>query len=200
MLGYSIQREANDRLKMNVGSTVAEIESANTYNDGKWHHVVFVYRGSGDGSVYVDGMDDTAISSPGTPTYGADNLTIGSRNGAYGFYGIIDEVKIWNRSLTEEEVKAEYVLGLRKLIQSGVEQISLPDWINVSLVLSSPYKTYFDNIVVRTNNNEMKLIIPLRNIDLTGSLHVSKGSHQVVIENKGVNTQTNKPIIEISVE
>jgi len=166
---------------------------------GQWYHLLGVYNGS-TSKLYLNGNLVASKSLSGNINESDEELLIGryKYSGEYYFNGTIDEVHIYNRALSEEEIKAEYVLGLKKLFQSGVEQISLPNWLNVSLVLASPYKTYFDDIVVRTNENKMKLILPLRNVDLTGSLHISKGSHQVVIENKGVNTQTNKPIIEIS--
>jgi parallel beta-helix repeat protein len=118
--GYSIQQETNNKLKMNVGGVTAEIESANACNDGNWHHVVFVYRGINNGSVYIDGVDDTAISSPNVPSFGSDFLTIGSRDGSYALNGTIDEVRIYRRALNEEEIRESFVSGYPRIIKWNI--------------------------------------------------------------------------------
>jgi len=109
--GYSVQRDGSNVMKMNVGSSGGEIKTLNTYNDGKWHNFVFVYRGVNDATAYVDGVDDTDIAGPldpGTPAYSTDGLTIGSRDGSFPFLGTIDDIRIYDRALTAPEVAAIY--------------------------------------------------------------------------------------------
>ena len=102
--GFSVQRRGTNTLKMNVGSAANEIVSAGTYNDGRWHFVVLVYRGPNNGAVYVDGVDDTGVSEPGAPTFGSGSLYIGSRAGPVGFKGSLDEIAIYNRALSASEI------------------------------------------------------------------------------------------------
>jgi len=82
-------------------------------NDGAWHHIV-VIRNSSSFQVYVDGSNDTSDSSEILAvTHDFDstwNLSIGDDNGADdGFFnGTIDNIRIWNRSLSAGEIKILY--------------------------------------------------------------------------------------------
>ena len=114
--GYSVQREDNNAIKISIGDSggTLEIESAHTYNDGKWHHVVFVAQSPASNSkVYVDSVDDTSgTPNNGFPSYSTGSLYIGSRAGSFGYQGAFDEVRIYNRALTATEVTALYRTGL----------------------------------------------------------------------------------------
>jgi hypothetical protein len=195
--GYSVQRESNNALKMNVGGAGTEIESSSSYNDGNWHHVVFVYRGVNDGSVYVDGVVDTSVSTPGTPSYGANSLVIGSRSGSSGFNGAIDEVMIFDRPFTTDEVASLYELSSKKLYVTGLRSITVKTY--ATLVLSNPAgQTQFDDVKITRNKHEMSFVIPYNRVDLSGTLRLVKGEHRVEITHLGVNSTLNKPIIGIT--
>ncbi len=75
---------------------------------GKWHHAI----GSYDGSylrLYVDGELKDEKSRTGNMPATAYNLYIGSRDGSVSFFnGTIALVRIWNRSLSDDEVQALY--------------------------------------------------------------------------------------------
>ncbi|MEQ8535125.1 MAG: LamG domain-containing protein, partial [Imperialibacter sp.] len=102
---YSVQQTAGDQIALvvNLGS----MQTNGSYNDGNWHHVAVVYRGVGDGTIYVDGIDDTDTGSNtlGIPAYAFGRLNIGDRRfgGTFNIEGSIDEVRIWDdeRTLTE---------------------------------------------------------------------------------------------------
>lgn len=82
--------------------------SAGLYTDANWHHIVGVFSQTGNyHKVYVDGEYVNGSTYPGDAT--AETRYIGSRNGSYGFHGLIDEVRIYNRALTESEIKALYL-------------------------------------------------------------------------------------------
>lgn len=79
-------------------------------NDGTWHHVLVVADGSKI-RVYVDGnRDDPGDGETlGTVSNTDADLTIGGRmSNDNMFNGIIDEVFIYNRALSEDEVKQLY--------------------------------------------------------------------------------------------
>ena len=193
--GYSIQRESNNALKINVGGS-GEIETSGSYNDGNWHHVIFVYRSENDGSVYVDGRDNTGVSTPGTPLYGPDALTIGSRDGGSGFNGAIDEVMIFDRALTVAEVATLYETSVKKLRASGSQSISARTY--GTIVLSNPGgQTQFDDVKVVRQKNELSFVIPYSNVDITGSLRLRKGEHLISITHMGINATSSKAIIEV---
>jgi len=89
------------------------ISDKNTYSDNSWHHVVWGYDGI-KCFFYVDGAEQ---SDP--PIAGKDNrgkiTWLGTRSYSgtlkNWFHGAIDEVRIYNRALSEEEIKALYGVG-----------------------------------------------------------------------------------------
>ncbi|MFA5887805.1 MAG: LamG domain-containing protein [Candidatus Nanoarchaeia archaeon] len=86
--------------------------STGTLTDNQWHHVAVSYDGSGQASglkMYIDGnaIATTALSNSLTgSTLTTLPLWIGERSdGNYDFSGLIDEVAIWNRTLSAAEVE-----------------------------------------------------------------------------------------------
>jgi Concanavalin A-like lectin/glucanases superfamily/Immunoglobulin domain len=98
----------------------ADIGSFNVRN-GQWHHVACVFdRDANTTYVYVDG-NRTASASLGltgwetlTPTSFSPNATLIGSSGdqAYSGAGAIDDLGMWTRSLTADEVLAIYAQGL----------------------------------------------------------------------------------------
>ncbi|MEM3092934.1 MAG: phospholipase D-like domain-containing protein, partial [Candidatus Nitrosocaldus sp.] len=86
------------------------VTSPNTYNDGQWHYAVVTYDGS-TLRLYVDGQQVSSLNTNGAaPATDTMPLTIGknsSTNSRY-FIGDIDEVRIYNRALTAQEVNDAY--------------------------------------------------------------------------------------------
>ncbi len=74
---------------------------------GVWHHIVATFDGT-TMNLYVDGdLKDTRTSLYKTIDSRGGNLFIGKRDNDY-FCGIIDEVRIYNRTLSEEEIQTHY--------------------------------------------------------------------------------------------
>jgi len=96
--------------------------------EGKWYHVVAVLDET-TVSIYVNKEKDSSLPTPSL-TLSESPLFIGAfTNGANGFNGIIDEVKIFNRALTPEEILEEYYAGFRLLSPKNRPQaiIHVPD-------------------------------------------------------------------------
>jgi hypothetical protein len=78
--------------------------------DGQWHHAAGTYDGS-TVRLYVDGVEVGTGSAATAPiAYGlwtTNDLIIGSYGGCTGldFPGTVDEPKIWNRALSQAEIK-----------------------------------------------------------------------------------------------
>lgn len=68
---------------------------------------------------------------------------------------------------------------------------------NALVIDSSASHVHFDDVRVNTGKKDIKLIIPYSRIDLNGTDRFSTGNHQMEIENKGLNSTTNKPIVNI---
>ncbi|MEM3093007.1 MAG: phospholipase D-like domain-containing protein, partial [Candidatus Nitrosocaldus sp.] len=90
------------------------IRSPNTYNDGQWHYAVVTYDGS-TLNLYVDGSLVSSLNTNGAiPATDTMPLTIGknSLDSSRYFIGDIDEVRIYNRALTAQEVNDAYNNGV----------------------------------------------------------------------------------------
>ena len=116
------------------GNVTAFIESVNhraiaqgntDVRDGKWHHVAFTYDGTtlAEGfKIYVDGRAEeleTLQDDMGKDSILTDvPVTIGSReNGGVGFIGAIDEVLIFKKALSAQEIRQVYqVQGVENVL------------------------------------------------------------------------------------
>ena len=86
--------------------------------DNSWHHIVGTYDGT-DIRMYVDGVLKDTANDAGAMTNGDTNTKIGDNAGmtyylcpeSYYFNGAIDEVRIYNRALSAEEVRYHYNRG-----------------------------------------------------------------------------------------
>ena len=79
----------------------------------KWHFLVGVY----DGSVmklYIDGVLDNSYSISKTIRTTTNNAFIGTWGTSDWFNGTIDEVLIYNRALSDDEIKAIYNYYMKK--------------------------------------------------------------------------------------
>ncbi len=107
---YAIGQEYNVPLTFQLeiagsGGTI-ELDSNVAVNDGQWHHIVGVYDDP-LAAVYIDGVEENTMTGPSMLTGStAGGLTIGQRGGGNIIGGIIDEVRIYNRALTEPEILA----------------------------------------------------------------------------------------------
>ncbi len=179
------------------GATYATYSSDNTVPNDQWTHVAFTYDGAHQ-RVYINGIESNNDPLTGAITNTTSPVSIGNSTQGY-FNGIIDEVKIWNVSLSSDEIAAEYELSTKKVIESGSQSIGAKT-PNAAIVLANPDGvTSFDNIKIsRTNRKKQKLVIPYSNVDLNGTLRIVKGEHRVAVEHMGTNTTLSKPIIQIT--
>ncbi|MBT4165829.1 LamG domain-containing protein, partial [archaeon] len=92
--------------------------SSSTYNDDNWHHVVGTYNGSNI-YLYVDGVEVGNDDASGDISKVTSYFTIGDYDVVGNVWnGSIDEVRIWNRSLSASEISQLYMSNLRKFDQS----------------------------------------------------------------------------------
>jgi hypothetical protein len=116
-----------------VNTTPIEISGGDSsYMNGEWHHLVVVFDGaaSSNSAMYIDGVlkNSNQINQPGDfsnaqPLYIGDYVV-----SSFPVNGSIDDVKIYNYALTEDEVREEYNQGaLLKLGSTGTDSSGNPD-------------------------------------------------------------------------
>ncbi|MDD5193965.1 MAG: LamG domain-containing protein, partial [Candidatus Nanoarchaeia archaeon] len=147
------------------------ITVSNIVNDNQWHHITETYDGT-TAKLYVDGIfAGDSNSANGDITYtGLNSFKIGKIDSSTlsisNWSGLIDEVKVWNRALTDSEILNEYQngdfraaricsFGENKIIENSYVQLKCLDLkkfisgndltISWSLILknsSLPYDNY----------------------------------------------------------
>ena len=102
------------------------VMSPSNYSDGNWHYVVGTYNGS-EVALHVDGVQVASNLTTTTPPpsgtlpdntgtqpvrIGANSLRLVDGKGDGYFTGRIGDIRVWNRTLSAEEVSAAYNNGL----------------------------------------------------------------------------------------
>jgi hypothetical protein len=80
--------------------------------DGFWHHIVGVRTSTTEGEIYVDGKLAGSGSGPARSLSNFDVVVGRWNGGSLYFNGIIDDVRIYNRALSAEEIQELYLDGL----------------------------------------------------------------------------------------
>ncbi len=101
-----------------AGGNRMDITTVDSFNDGMWHHVVATYSGNSiaaSANIYVDGELVSATVGNDTLTATIDGTTpfqIGGRDGGnFGFIGNLDDVAVYDKELTPEEIATIYNAG-----------------------------------------------------------------------------------------
>jgi hypothetical protein len=116
-------RQARVRLQLNLDGNWAQnwLVSATSLETGRWHHVAGTYDGT-ERRIYLDGKLDASAPATGMISLGR-GYVIGAQNLKYDakhvlnteqagrytvaapFPGVLDEVRVWNRALSADELK-----------------------------------------------------------------------------------------------
>jgi hypothetical protein len=94
----------------NLNGAQQPASGATTVTTGVWHHVAAVYDGTTI-KIYLDGVLDGSVTANYAPTNGASSLKIGARGDDANtrLNGLIDDVRIYNRALSEGEIQSVMV-------------------------------------------------------------------------------------------
>lgn len=95
--------------ELKINGTVYDLYSNTNIQTNKWYYVVATYDGS-KMRIYINGKLDNELLVSGLIDSSAAgvNTVIGAQPPAEYFKGIIDEVYIWNRALTPQEIKERF--------------------------------------------------------------------------------------------
>lgn len=205
---FDMTNGASDRNAINVHNGVIESriyngvsrdKSSTTVLTNTWYHIVLTWDVDTNTTIlYLDtvvqsGTTGAVVSSSGS-------LYLGSQQNLGRFFdGTIDEVSIWNKTLTSPEVVFLYNTGSPTLNQQYNYPSSTPTTPGISTNLSSIYATgsfggsfstlsivnmslYLDNILLTQVNNTN-----LTSYSFTG---VSAGSHNLSLLSEDINGYT----------
>ena len=112
-LTFDLKFQSNG-LHSDIGDGAAWLTAADyafTPELNRWYHVVYVVTSGGDCRIYLDGECKATITFTGTPKFvnSTGNVRIGQwGGGSEWFKGIVDEVRVYNRALTVEEISEHY--------------------------------------------------------------------------------------------
>ncbi len=119
---YSIYINSG-RLNAVVGGRGLDTPTTPRYDDNTWYHVAFInYNDNGTYrfSVYVNGEPTIGTQTSGTYTNNVDVMLGARRNSSdntgigYPYTGTLDDVRIYNRALTVEEIN--YIYNIEKSV------------------------------------------------------------------------------------
>ena len=127
---YGFQVKANGHLNfwdydVNFGFVVPYFEpgqeSNSAVNDGQWHHACFV-KDHVSGTYYVDGVPDGTVTADHDATYSNNDFTVAqdARDGGSYFSGSLDQLSVFNRSLSTPEIADLANLNADKHVSSTV--------------------------------------------------------------------------------
>ena len=112
--GYALEINSGDsmlRFWVNVGGTWISSPASAALSTLTWYHAVGTYDGS-TVRLYVDGVEQgTGTAQSGTIAPASNPLRIGTdpANAGRYFNGIIDEVRIYNKALSANEIALQYL-------------------------------------------------------------------------------------------
>jgi hypothetical protein len=96
-------------------TTVNHIKTELTPLDGTWRHLVFVQGEDGARAIYIDGVKDSLeIPAKEAGAWGVNTTTIGGilrANPTHWLTGLLDDVALWNRALSPEEITSVFQNG-----------------------------------------------------------------------------------------
>ena len=113
-----------DLLIRHSGSTqVGHILTTAEPFDDEWHHIAFVQQADGTRTFFIDGVADDLVIGPKPEgfVFNFNNTTIGGilrASASHWVTGLIDDVAVWKRALTEAEIN--------QVIANGVPAVAAP--------------------------------------------------------------------------
>jgi flagellar hook assembly protein FlgD len=97
-----------------IGTDSGSMSGTSILSYGQWHFIVGVYEGTGTNTwrIYVDGVQENSgtITPPNTVN---SSFSIGANIGGGGYFnGLIDEVTVYSRAITVNQITTFYNNGL----------------------------------------------------------------------------------------
>jgi hypothetical protein len=127
---YYLHVQAGGKIRFGIGST--SLYGTPTLAVNTWYFIAGSYDGS-QMTVYINGLPVGATAQTGAMSNNGVNARIGTRqfSSTLPFQGIIDEVRIYDRGLSQTEIQA--LMNLAPIVNVGADQtITFPAGANIS--------------------------------------------------------------------
>ena len=121
----------NFQFDIDTGGTSPQVNSITTIAENTWYHVAGTYNGTGM-NLYINGVLDNSGGATGTIVTGSNIVRIGSRNGGMYMNGSIDEVMVFNTSLTAQQILDIYNNQSARFLPTGTQDINNQSFMNIS--------------------------------------------------------------------
>jgi hypothetical protein len=153
-------------VRSSLGESATYVEGTTNVLDGAWHNIVAVRNTAIDKlQIFVDGRKNATDATDGmTGTCNSnDEYYIGrSHTAGEAFYGNLDELKVFNKALSVDEIIAYYKSELGTFITAGDEELqSTP----CSCPTSGNWEITAGNYCLLTDT-----------CNSTGTLHIANGA------------------------
>jgi hypothetical protein len=121
-INYGIWMDSSERIEAGFESRDATdyiVRGPAPYRDYQWHHAAATYDGT-TLRLYIDGLPVRNMITHGASPditnteplrIGAENLIVETKP-REGFIGLADEIRVWNRALTDAEIEDGYRNGV----------------------------------------------------------------------------------------
>lgn len=122
-----------------AGSDTDTLTSTGAVNLNEWNHVITTFD-NGDKTIYINGKF-AGSNTGGSPIYNNNEQLIIACNyqGQYCFDGFMDELAIWNRSLSASEVRNLYSAQKGYYESEVFDAGASVQWDNISFTIDSMY-------------------------------------------------------------
>ncbi len=113
LMNYGMRLESSGRIVVLTNAVIRLRSRATTaLSANEWNHVSITHSFT-TFSIYINGVFDTSATVAGSfPNASSDSLFIGTSGTLNPFSGYLDEVRIWNRALTQNDIARTCRLSL----------------------------------------------------------------------------------------
>ena len=148
--------------------TWSALSGDTTLQSNVWYHLVLTYDGT-NMKVYVNGTQDGILAKTGAFT-SASTLYIGKPQAVgydYPFNGTVSDVKIYNLSLTPQQIVAQYYSGISRYnLTVSQETGAAGEWWNVSATPVDEWglngsTVWSNNVTISTGSASATAVDPL---------------------------------------
>lgn len=158
-----------------ISDSEINITSTTAITDNEWHLVTVTYDTNNNLSLYINNTLEASKIETSLPNYKDNNLTIGQ-----GFNGTIDEFRIYENALSQEQVTNNFNLDYNKIVSEETAggdvwmcQVTPNDGDGDGDMLNSTSLDVYWNITFNVTSGEDQSQISNFNIDCDNGFSVS---------------------------